>query len=324
MKCGLKRFKVELWREDMHRFRTFRGGIPRNDNFGSGLAGAGGRDTEEMMILLIIMAVILAMPVLYFFMIMPRIACKPDTSPFLKWLYAHRGLHDNAALIPENSLAAFARAAEAGFGIELDVQMSKDGVPVVFHDFTLKRICGVEGKVSDYTYGELQQFSLCGTPERIPCFADVLKLVDGRVPLIIELKVERLDISVCGAVDRLCASYKGLYCIESFHPLAVFWYRRHRKHIVRGQLADAFLKEGEFVGTLSFLLQNLMFNWLGRPDFIAYNCKYPGMLSRRLCRGLYRSKAAAWTIRSREQLAEARKHFDIFIFDGFVPKEKAC
>ena len=279
---------------------------------------------EEMMILLIIAAVILVVSLLYFFMIMPRITYKPDTSPFLKWLYAHRGLHDNAAHIPENSLAAFARAAEAGFGIELDVQMSKDGVPVVFHDFTLKRICGAEGKVSDYTYGELQQFSLCGTPERIPCFADVLKLVDGRVPLIIELKVERLDTSVCGAVDRLCASYKGLYCIESFHPLAVFWYRRHRKHIVRGQLADAFLKEGEFVGTLSFLLQNLMFNWLGRPDFIAYNCKYPGMLSRRLCRGLYRSKAAAWTIRSREQLAEARKHFDIFIFDGFVPKEKAC
>lgn len=286
--------------------------------------GTFGKDRKKMKLLLFLLILLLVMPLLYFLMIMPRIAYKPDTSPFLGWLYAHRGLHDNKARIPENSLAAFRRAVEAGFGIELDVQMSKDGIPVVFHDFTLKRICGAEGKVSDYTFQELQQFALCGSEERIPGFADVLKLVDGKVPLIIELKVERMDISVCRAVDGLCASYRGLYCVESFHPLAVFWYRRHRKHIVRGQLADAFLKEGEFAGTLFFLLQNLMFNWLGSPDFIAYNCKYPRMLSRVLCRRLYRSKAAAWTIRSREQLAEARKHFDIFIFDGFVPKEKAC
>ena len=112
-----------------------------------------------------------------------------------------------------------------------------------------------------------------------------------------------------------------MYCIESFNPLGVFWYRRHRKNIVRGQLADAFLKEGEYTGALYYLLQNLLFNWLGKPDFVAYNCKYPRMLSRRLCRGLYRNTAAAWTIKSQEQLEAAKKHFDVFIFDSFIPKE---
>lgn len=277
-----------------------------------------------MKILLFLSLCILALLLLYFVMIMPRILYRPDTARFTGWLYAHRGLHDKRAGIPENSLAAFRRAVEAGFGIELDVQMSKDGVPVVFHDFTLERMCGVAGKVCDYSYEELRQFRLGNTKEQIPGFGEVLQLVDGRTPLIVELKIERTDMSVCRAVDRLCSQYRGLYCIESFNPLAVFWYRWHRRSIVRGQLSDAFLKEGVHVGTGSFLLQHLLLNWVGRPDFIAYNCKYPKMLSRRLCRSLYRSKAAAWTIRSREQLAEARKHFDIFIFDGFVPKEKAC
>lgn len=223
---------------------------------------------------------------------------------------------------PENSLRAFRKAVEAGFGIELDVQMTRDHIPVVFHDFTLKRICGQEGKVSDYTFEELQQFPLCGSDQRIPKFEDVLKCVDGRVPLIVELKIEATDLSVCPAADALLAEYKGLYCIESFNPLGLFWYRRHRRRVVRGQLAEGFLRAGEYKGVLYFLLQNLLFNFLTKPDFIAYNHKHYDMLSRRLCRGLYHNMAAAWTIKSKEQLEAARKHFDIFIFDSFVPEKQ--
>ena len=223
-------------------------------------------------------------------------------------------------ITPENSLRAFRKAVEAGFGIELDVQMPKDHIPVVFHDFTLKRICGREGKVSDYTYEELQQFPLCGSDQRIPKFEDVLKCVDGRVPLIVELKIESTDLSVCPAADALLTEYHGLYCIESFNPLGVFWYRRHRRKVVRGQLAEGFLRVGEYKGVLYFLLQNLLFNFLTKPDFIAYNHKHYTMLSRRLCRGLYHNMAAAWTIKSREELEAAEKHFDIFIFDSFVPE----
>lgn len=281
-----------------------------------------------MNLLMIPLISVLALAVLYLLMIMPRMLGRPDTAPFKKWLYAHRGLHCNEPaqsaekIAPENSLRAFQKAVEAGFGIELDVQMSKDHIPVVFHDFTLKRICGREGKVSDYTYEELQQFPLCGSDQRIPKFEDVLKCIDGKVPLIVELKIEAADLSVCPAADGLLTKYRGMYCIESFNPLGLFWYRMHRKKVVRGQLAESFLrelKEMELPKIVYFILQNLLFNWLTKPDFIAYNHMHYDMLSRKLCRGLYHNTAVAWTVKSQEQLEQAGKHFDIFIFDSFVP-----
>lgn len=269
--------------------------------------------------ILMIIGICCMAALLYFLMIMPRMTGRRDRETFGEWMYAHRGLHDNRTDAPENSLRAFAKAVDAGFGIELDVQLTNDGVPVVFHDFSLKRVCGAEGRICGHTFEELQQYRLCGTDQKVPRLEEVLELVDGRVPLIVELKTESTDIRVCGETDRLLSEYKGKYCVESFNPLAILWYRRHRGRIVRGQLSDAFLKEGEYTGILYFLLQNLLLNWLSKPDFIAYNCKYPQILSRRLCRNLFRSAAVAWTVKSREQLEEVRKNFDIFIFEGFRP-----
>lgn len=257
--------------------------------------------------------------ILYLLMIMPRMIRKADAAPFRSVLYAHRGLHNNQSEAPENSMNAFARAVEGGYGIELDIQLSKDKVPVVFHDFTLKRVCGADGKVSDYTFEELQQFRLCGSEEKIPRFEDVLRLVDGKVPLIVEFKIERLDTSLCPIADKLLRDYKGSYCMESFNPLGVFWYRRNHKEVMRGQLSDAFLKDEQFNGLLYFLLENLMFNFLTKPDFIAYNHKYSYKLSRRLAHGFYHNTAVAWTIKSEEELQAARKHFDLYIFDSFIP-----
>ena len=275
-----------------------------------------------MKTLIIIAIVIIALVLLYFLMIMPRVVGKPNMKEFQKWLYAHRGLHDNETDAPENSMKAFEKAVDAGFGIEMDIQLTKDNVPVVFHDFTLNRICGVDGKVRNFTYEELQQFPLCRSKERIPRLEDVLRMVNGRVPLIVEFKMETANMSLCLLADRLLKKYKGTYCMESFNPLALLWYQMHRKDVVRGQLSDAFLKEGEYTGVLYFIMQNLLLNFLGRPDFVAYNCKYPNMLSRKICRRLYRNKAAAWTIKNEEQLRRARKNFDFFIFDSFVPLEK--
>ena len=275
-----------------------------------------------MKVLAIILIVIVVLAILYFLMIMPRMAHKPDTACFKEWLYAHRGLHDNATQAPENSMAAFRKAVDAGFGIELDIQLTKDKIPVVFHDFTLKRVCGGEGKICDYTYEELQQFHLCESTEKIPKFEDVLQMVDGKVPLIVEFKIERTDLSLCPIADKMLRAYKGMYCMESFNPLGVQWYRKNHPELVRGQLSDAFLKEGEYVGVLYFVLQNLLLNFVTKPDFVAYNHHYPEILSRKLCRGLYHNTAAAWTIKSQQELDEARKHFDIFIFDSFVPEAR--
>ncbi len=256
---------------------------------------------------------------LYLLAIMPRMGNRKRRKDFLNVYYAHRGLHDNDTDAPENSIAAFCRAVQAGYGIEMDVQLSKDGVPVAFHDFTLKRICGKEGKVCDYTWEELQSFRLCGSEETIPKFEDVLNEVRGRVPLIVELKVERANLALCPVVDAMLEKYHGIYCIESFNPLVLRWYRQNHGSVVRGQLSDGFLKSGEFQGPLYFFLQNLMLNFITKPDFIAYNHKYEKTLSRRICRGLFRNLSVAWTIKSQEELDAVRDKFDIFIFDSFIP-----
>lgn len=281
------------------------------------------------------------MCVLYMLMIMPRVVNKPSSEPFTRVLYAHRGLHDNRSSAPENSMAAFRKAVEAGYGIECDVQLTRDGVPVIFHDFTLARIArypdgcvpadavpnpdgslGVKGKVVDYTYEELLQFHLLDSDEKIPKFEEFLQMVNGTIPIIVELKIELKDLAVCRKVDELLEDYKGIYCIESFNPLGVMWYRKNRPQVFRGQLSDAFHKDKpeEFQGPLYFILTNLLFNFLTRPDFIAFNHKYANCLARRICRRVYGNVAAAWTIKSEEELAKARKHFDIFIFDSFVPQ----
>ena len=260
--------------------------------------------------------------ILYLLAIMPRMVHRADRKPFQGVFYAHRGLHDNEGGVPENSMKAFRKAVEAGYGIELDVQLSKDRVPVVFHDFTLNRVCGVKGKVCEYTYEELQRFRLYGTEERIPRFEDFLRMVDGRVPLIVEYKVEWTDVSVCPLADRLLQGYKGTYCIESFNPLALLWYRKNRNEVMRGQLSDAFLQEEGLKGLLYFALEHMLLNFATKPDFIAYNHKYYWTLSRQICRKLYRGLAVAWTIRSQEELDARRKDYDLFIFDSFLPAER--
>ena len=260
---------------------------------------------------------------LFLLMIKPNRKSSERMKAFRGLYIAHRGLHNNTTDAVENSMAAFEKAVANGYGIEMDIQVTKDGVPVVFHDFTLDRACGVKGKVKDYTYDELIKYPLFHSKQRIPKFEDVLKLVDRKVPLIIEYKVERTDLSVCKNTEKLLKDYKGLYCIESFNPLVVYWFRRKHGNIPRGQLSDDFYKElGEYT-IIHLAVQYLLVNWLGKPDFIAYNHKYPKLISRRLCRTLFHNTAAAWTIKNEQDLERARANFDIFIFDSFIPKKIA-
>lgn len=277
-----------------------------------------------MTALYIVLVVAAVLVILYFLAIMPRLSHRKARKDFQGVFYAHRGLFDNASQAPENSLAAFRKAVEAGYGIEMDVQLTRDKVPVVFHDFTLDRICGKPGKVCEYTWQELKDFTLCDSKETIPRFDQALKIIKGRVPLIVELKVEWLDISVCPIADEILKAYKGLYCIESFNPLVLSWYRRYHNDVVRGQLSDGFIKSGEFKGVLYFVLQHLMLNWVTKPDFVAYNHLYADVPARRLCRSLYRNMAAAWTIKSQEELDAARDKFDLYIFDSFIPDASNC
>ncbi|MFR8547160.1 MAG: glycerophosphodiester phosphodiesterase [Lachnospiraceae bacterium] len=235
--------------------------------------------------------------------------------------YAHRGLHDRKAGIPENTMAAFRRAVEQGFGIELDVQLTRDGEVVVFHDFDLKRICSVEGEVSDFTYKELRALSVDGTSEHIPKLSEVLEMVNGRVPLLVELKYKGMDSRICERTDAVMQRYRGDYAIESFHPRALWWYRRHRPEICRGQLAMNFQRQEGNYHLAYLMVRHLLFNFLGRPDFIAYDIRDRQAVSKNICRRIFGCPSAAWTVRSDRQLREVKQYYDSFIFEGFLPAQ---
>lgn len=268
-----------------------------------------------------ILTIFILILILFFLItLIPRFH-KPDASALLGFHYAHRGLHNLKQGIPENSLAAFRLAIEKGFGIELDVQLSKDGIAVVFHDATLTRMCGVDKKVNELTLEELKELSLAGTGERIPTFQEFLDLVNGQVPLIVEIKMDKKDDRIPEETNRLLSSYQGAYCVESFHPSALVWYKKNKPDVFRGQLSSNFRKEMENAKWFHVLLGYLVSNIAARPDFIAYNWNYRYNVSFQICTRLFGALPVAWTIRSQEELEKSKRHFKLFIFENFEPQK---
>lgn len=256
---------------------------------------------------------------IYLFLIRPRFK-KPDASPFLHTFFAHRGLHDIENGIPENSLPAFRLAMEAGYGIELDVQLSADGVPVVFHDATLSRMCAIDRRVDELSYDALQAFRLNDTEERIPAFTEVLSLIGGKIPLLVEIKMDRFDMRIPEKIALALSSYSGPYCIESFHPAALWWYRKNRPDILRGQLSTHFNVENRTLSPAQYLLGKMILNLVSRPDFISYNWRFCKDISLFFCRKVFRAHAAGWVIRSEAELQTCRKYFNMYIFESFLPR----
>ena len=256
----------------------------------------------------------------YFFASAPGIHKKTKWQHLTGWDYAHRGLYDNEHGIPENSMAAFRRAVDKGYGIELDVHLTADNQLVVFHDDTLTRMCGVNKKISSFLYSDLMQLRLLGTEEGIPLFKDVLELIDGKVPLIIELKVDGSNQNLlCPLVWQLLSRYKGDYCIESFHPFVLQWFKRHEPQVVRGQLSCNFFKENPHCDIVLFLMSNLMTNFFTHPDFIAY--KYldldnPAVIYNRK---LFHIMTVVWTIPGKPTYDRFKNKVDAMIFEGFEP-----
>lgn len=256
---------------------------------------------------------------LLLYLILPR--RRRNTAPFDRVQYAHRGLHDKAARRPENSLAAFRAAKEAGYGVELDVRFTADRQIVVFHDDDLKRMCGDTRRVDACTYSELQALRLADSDESIPLLSDVLEVL-GDTPLLCEFKAmpSYTDTSLCAAALPLLNGYKGAVCMESFNPFMVRWFRHNAPQYIRGILSKRFVK-GEVAAPLRFPLSSLLANVLCRPDFIAYQHTDQRQPFFRLCR-LFRPMTVAWTVRSGEEEAKAKRYFDAIIFEGYRPTEK--
>ena len=238
--------------------------------------------------------------------------------------YAHRGLHGKVGgydtEAAENSLTAFARAKEHGFGIELDVRLSKDGELVVFHDGTLKRVCGKEEKVEDLTVEELRAVSLMGTDDCVPTLREVLELIDGSVPLIIELKEEGIDHSISKKTAEIMKEYKGGYVVESFSPFAFGAFKKELPDIPRGFLAHKHTLNKEKRALKFRLIQRFVFNFLSRPAFIAIDAKTPKLFPMPVISAIYKTTVIAWTVRSKEEEIQAYKNgADAVIFEGYMP-----
>ena len=176
-------------------------------------------------------------------------------------------------------LAAFRRAAEAGYGAELDVHLTADGYLAVIHDSDLARMCGVEGRVEDLTALELGKLRLAGSGEPIPFLEQVLPLFEGRGPLVVELKTAGGNhAALCARTLECLDRFRADYCIESFDPRCLLWLRQNRPEAA-GQLTQDFLRHGEAQPLRNRLtLTAMLCNGLTKPDFVACRYQDRGML----------------------------------------------
>lgn len=267
--------------------------------------------------------IVFAVCVLWILAVWPGKGRRERMQVFSRQLIAHRGLHNNKGDAPENSLAAFKLAVEAGYGIELDVRETKDEQLVICHDDNLKRVAGVKKKVSGMSLKEVKEVSLFQSREHIPTFEEALSVIGGRVPLIVEVKSEDFQNvrRLCTAVASVLDSYEGTMCMESFNPAVVRWFRKNRPETLRGQLSDHFRKHKFPDRILMFLFSCCFFNFVTKPDFIAYRFSCANLLRFRILHDFFHACCAGWTIRSEEDLQKAAPDFDVIIFDSFDPRK---
>ena len=235
----------------------------------------------------------LLMFVIYVFVLVRPRACAPDNEKLLR-AFAHRGLYGGG--IPENSLAAFERAVNENTGIELDIQLSSDGEIFVFHDSDLMRMTGTDGKFCDLSSSEIRGLFLSGTEHRIPTLREVLDLIDGKVPILIELKGENLDMTLSKSASLILKEYTGDYLVESFNPFLIRRIRKYLPGVCTGQLYTNVCRDRHNYSPVHMLLTWMAFNCIARPDFIAYNkeCRnsFPVILATRF----YHAPRFVWTL----------------------------
>lgn len=229
-----------------------------------------------------------------------------------EWDYAHRGLHGMG--LPENSPAAFAAAIARGMGIECDIQRSRDGQAIVFHDATLDRLTAEQGRVSERDADELGRIGLTGGGDTIPTLRQLLDQVAGQVPLLIEIKSPKDSkgriSALCLSVRRVLEGYQGNHAIMSFDPRIVGWFARHSPLTVRGMVVTE-----EDDKALPGMIRRRLALWHSRPDFLAYDIRdLPSRFaSAQRKRGL---PVLTWTVRNAEYRERAAAHADAPIAEG--------
>lgn len=228
---------------------------------------------------------------------------------------AHRGLHNKT--VPENSLTAFQKAVEGRFPIELDVHMIKTGEVVVFHDDNLKRMCGIDKEIAKCSFTEIREMYLKHTRERIPLLSEVLAVINGKVPLLIELKYDQPAGKLEAAVVETLKSYKGKYALQSFSPLSLRWLKKNAPDIPRGQLSSDFKSSKEVSTIAKPALKNLWFSPINKPDFISYDIH--ALPNKRVEK--FRAQGVpvlGWTVKKVTESQEALRHCDNIICEDIL------
>jgi len=281
------------------------------------------RETESKRMIWFYVFLIAFVFLLHFLAIAPAKKRLLPDHPLCGRTYAHRGLHSLRNQVPENSMPAFSYAASRGYGIELDVRLSADGQVVVFHDDNLSRMTGDPRRVESVPAAELCAMSLDNTSHTIPLFADVLAEVRGRVPLIVEIKPDSSREELCRKVLETLEGYEGLYCVESFDPRVLYWFRRHAPQVIRGQLSTRMkLAAPRLNPILAFALTNLYCNFISRPHFIAYDYNFFDTPNLRTLRTRYGAANAAWTIDNFNDYENCVHYAQMVIFEGIQPPQQ--
>lgn len=264
----------------------------------------------------VIPIILICLSALYLFLVWPRLTKREEMAAFDHTLFAHRGYHCKEQGIPENSMAAFKAAVDKGYGIELDLHLTRDGKLVVFHDDDLKRVCQSGKSIESLTAKELNKYHLFDTKEHIPLFTDVLSFVNGQVPLLIELKIPAHSYKICPALYEILKDYKGPFLIQSFNTLGIRWFKLHAPDILRGQLShNLTAKKSKEPWILRFMVRHLLTDFLGRPDFISYKLSDMPAFSVSVLRFLCKTPTAVWTLRTEQALEEGIRMYDIQIFE---------
>ena len=276
--------------------------------------------------MLYVIAALLLLAAAYAWAIRPNLP-RRDISFLQGYDYAHRGLWNTnepgAENRPENSLAGFRAAVEKGYGIELDVHLTADGHLVVHHDDSLKRLTGVDIVIGRST---LAQIRGCHLPngEPVPTFDEMLAVVDGRVPLVVEVKAEGNADALSQAVYQRMQRYDGPWCMESFDPWAVRWFRNNAPEVIRGQLAFNHAGKGKTwkLWWRNIGIASMLQNFWARPDFMALDHKTekPWCLPTLLLRWM-KPWYVAWTVRSQADMDALRSRYDLQIFEKFEARK---
>ncbi len=271
------------------------------------------------MIYLLLAPAVLVAAILIVIVINPGPRANNSANTWLKNIpVAHRGLHSQEDNIPENSLEAFRRARDAGYGIELDVLLTADGVPVIFHDYCLKRMTGLDRKVADTPWSEVSKLNLLDSRQGIPRLKDVLELVKGKVPLLIEIKNEGSVGPLEQAVLEELAGYSGQYSVQGFNPFVLKYFHDNAPEVVRGQISGSFKGE-KLAWWKKFLLRWLLLNGVSKPQYVAYETgAMPRWLASRLrAKGLY---VLTWTVNCPGDYVRDMRYADNIIFEDLTPE----